>query len=164
MSAPAESSGVPGQLLGRLAGKVPGRVVETVQPDVILQHVDADALVDRIDLNRSSRPWISTRCCGTLLSKGWCSDPEYPTSLPRAPAGWPARRSTWPAGNSPGWTRSPVTVRGAVSRAGPGPLSDFLIRANATSDSAELPRTTRGELFNSSPTATDRRDSEGMQS
>ncbi|MFC5264740.1 RDD family protein [Kribbella qitaiheensis] len=46
----------------------------------------------------------------------------------------------------------------------PGPLSDFLIRANATSDSAELPRTTRGELFNSSPTATDRRDSEGMQS
>lgn len=47
---------------------------------------------------------------------------------------------------------------GAVSGAG------FLIRANATCDSAELPRTTRGELFNSSPTATDRRDSEGMQS
>ena len=87
MSAPAESSGVPGQLLGRLAGKVPGRVVETVQPDVILQHVDADALVDRIDLNRSSRPLTSTRCCGTLLSKGWCSDPEYQISLPRAPAG-----------------------------------------------------------------------------
>lgn len=39
-------------VLGRLAGKVTGRVVESVQPDVILSHVDLDALLDRIDVNR----------------------------------------------------------------------------------------------------------------
>ncbi|MER7251453.1 RDD family protein [Kribbella sp. NPDC000426] len=43
----------PGGVLGRLAGKVTERVVETVQPDVVLSHVDVDALVDRVDLNRA---------------------------------------------------------------------------------------------------------------
>lgn len=38
--------------LGRLAGKVTGRVVETVPPDLILDHIDVDALVDRVDMNR----------------------------------------------------------------------------------------------------------------
>ncbi|TCC35123.1 RDD family protein [Kribbella sindirgiensis] len=39
-------------MLGRLAGKVTGRVVETVQPDVVLSHVDLDAQLARIDINR----------------------------------------------------------------------------------------------------------------
>lgn len=39
-------------VLGRLAGKVTGRVVESVQPDIILSHIDLDALLDRIDVNR----------------------------------------------------------------------------------------------------------------
>jgi uncharacterized RDD family membrane protein YckC len=39
-------------VLGRLAGKVTGRVVESVQPDVILSQIDLDALLDRIDVNR----------------------------------------------------------------------------------------------------------------
>ena len=43
----------PGGVLGRLAGKVTERVVETVQPDLVLSHVDVDALVDRVDLNRA---------------------------------------------------------------------------------------------------------------
>ncbi|MFI5694581.1 RDD family protein [Kribbella sp. NPDC051586] len=34
--------------MGRFAGKV----VETVQPDVVLSHVDLDALLDRVDLDR----------------------------------------------------------------------------------------------------------------
>lgn len=38
--------------LGRLAGKVTGRVVGTVQPDVVLSHVDLDAQLARIDINR----------------------------------------------------------------------------------------------------------------
>jgi uncharacterized RDD family membrane protein YckC len=42
----------PNGVLGRLAGKVTGRVIETVQPDVVLSHVDLDALLDRIDINR----------------------------------------------------------------------------------------------------------------
>ncbi|GAA1520981.1 hypothetical protein GCM10009741_22360 [Kribbella lupini] len=42
----------PGAVLGRLAGKVTGRVVESVEPDVILSHVDVDALLDRVDLDR----------------------------------------------------------------------------------------------------------------
>ncbi|WP_327640407.1 RDD family protein [Kribbella sp. NBC_00482] len=42
----------PAAVLGRLAGKVTGRVVESVQPDVVLSHVDLDALLDRIDVNR----------------------------------------------------------------------------------------------------------------
>lgn len=42
----------PSAVLGRLAGKVTGRVVESVQPDVVLSHVDLDALLDRIDVNR----------------------------------------------------------------------------------------------------------------
>ena len=42
----------PTAVLGRLAGKVTGRVVETVQPDLILSHIDVDALMDRIDVNR----------------------------------------------------------------------------------------------------------------
>ena len=42
----------PAAALGRLAGKVTGRVVETVDPDVILAHVDLDVLLDRIDVDR----------------------------------------------------------------------------------------------------------------
>jgi uncharacterized RDD family membrane protein YckC len=42
----------PGGVLGRFAGKVTGRVIETVQPDVVLSHIDLDALIDRIDINR----------------------------------------------------------------------------------------------------------------
>ncbi|WP_371402856.1 RDD family protein [Kribbella sp. NBC_00662] len=45
-------NGRPGGVLGRFAGKVTGRVIETVQPDVVLSHVDLDALLDRIDINR----------------------------------------------------------------------------------------------------------------
>jgi uncharacterized RDD family membrane protein YckC len=39
-------------IIGRMAGKVTGRVVETVDPDVILEYVDVDALLDRIDVNK----------------------------------------------------------------------------------------------------------------
>ncbi|WP_329000313.1 RDD family protein [Kribbella sp. NBC_00709] len=42
----------PNGVLGRLAGKVTSRVVETVQPDLVLSHVDLDALLDRMDVNR----------------------------------------------------------------------------------------------------------------
>ncbi|MFD3401264.1 RDD family protein [Kribbella sp. NPDC058693] len=42
----------PGGVLGRFAGKVTGRVIETVQPDVVLSHIDLDALLDRVDINR----------------------------------------------------------------------------------------------------------------
>lgn len=38
-------------LFDRVAGRVTERVVETVQPDLILDHVDIDALVARVDLN-----------------------------------------------------------------------------------------------------------------
>ncbi len=38
-------------LLGRVAGRVTERVVETVQPDMILDHVDIDSLVARVDLD-----------------------------------------------------------------------------------------------------------------
>jgi hypothetical protein len=42
----------PVEALGRLAGRVTGRMVETVPADLILDHVDLDAFVDRIDINR----------------------------------------------------------------------------------------------------------------
>jgi uncharacterized RDD family membrane protein YckC len=51
MSGSTAASG-PGQLFGKVAGRVTGRIAETIPPDVILEHVDVDALVDRIDLNR----------------------------------------------------------------------------------------------------------------
>lgn len=38
-------------LVGRVTGAVTGRVVDVVDPDVVLAHVDVDALVDRIDLD-----------------------------------------------------------------------------------------------------------------
>ncbi|NED94060.1 hypothetical protein G1H11_01915 [Phytoactinopolyspora alkaliphila] len=38
--------------LGRLAGAVTGRVVETIDPDSVIEHVDVDALLDRVDVNR----------------------------------------------------------------------------------------------------------------
>jgi uncharacterized RDD family membrane protein YckC len=38
-------------LVGRVAGAVTGRVVDVVDPDVVLAHVDLDALVDRMDLD-----------------------------------------------------------------------------------------------------------------
>lgn len=38
-------------LFGRVAGKVTERVVETVQPDLILDHVDIDSLAARVDLD-----------------------------------------------------------------------------------------------------------------
>jgi uncharacterized RDD family membrane protein YckC len=41
-----------GHLLGRVAGKVTGRIAETIPPDVILEYVDVDGLLDRIDINR----------------------------------------------------------------------------------------------------------------
>ena len=37
--------------IGRVTGKVTGRVVETVDPDIILEHVDINALLERIDVN-----------------------------------------------------------------------------------------------------------------
>lgn len=46
---PAAAKGGKG-LLGRMTGAVTGRVVETVDPDVVLEHVDVDALVQRIDV------------------------------------------------------------------------------------------------------------------
>lgn len=39
-------------LIGRVADRVTGRVVETIDPDLVLDHVDLDALLDRIDVNR----------------------------------------------------------------------------------------------------------------
>jgi len=39
-------------LLGRAAGALTGRVVDTIPADVILDHIDIDALLDRIDINR----------------------------------------------------------------------------------------------------------------
>jgi hypothetical protein len=42
----------PAGALGRLAGKVTGRVVETVDLEVLLDRVDLDALLDRIDVDR----------------------------------------------------------------------------------------------------------------
>jgi hypothetical protein len=44
--------GRPAAALGRLAGRVTGHVVETVDPDAILAHVDLDLLLDRIDVDR----------------------------------------------------------------------------------------------------------------
>jgi uncharacterized RDD family membrane protein YckC len=38
-------------LVGRMAGAVTGRVVNTVDPDIVLSHVDVNALVDRVDLD-----------------------------------------------------------------------------------------------------------------
>jgi uncharacterized RDD family membrane protein YckC len=38
-------------LVGRVAGAVTGRVVDAVDPDVVLAHVDVDALVERVDLD-----------------------------------------------------------------------------------------------------------------
>lgn len=52
MDHPERVNARPGGVLGRFAGKVTGRVIETVQPDVVLSHVDLDALLDRIDINR----------------------------------------------------------------------------------------------------------------
>jgi uncharacterized RDD family membrane protein YckC len=37
--------------MGRVAGAVTGRVVDAVDPDVVLAHVDVDALLDRVDLD-----------------------------------------------------------------------------------------------------------------
>ena len=39
-------------LLGRAAGALTGRVVDTIPADVILDHIDIDGLLDRIDINR----------------------------------------------------------------------------------------------------------------
>jgi len=39
-------------LIGRVAGKVTGRVVETIDPDTVLEYVDVDALLARIDVNK----------------------------------------------------------------------------------------------------------------
>jgi uncharacterized RDD family membrane protein YckC len=39
-------------LLGRVAGAVTGRVVEVVDPDVVLDHVDVNSLLDKIDVQR----------------------------------------------------------------------------------------------------------------
>lgn len=38
--------------LSRLAGAVTGRVVETIDPDVVVDNLDIDHVVDRIDVNR----------------------------------------------------------------------------------------------------------------
>ncbi|HSI92788.1 MAG TPA: hypothetical protein VK925_04775 [Jiangellaceae bacterium] len=38
--------------LGRLAGAVTGRVVETLDPDSVIEHIDVDALLDRVDIDR----------------------------------------------------------------------------------------------------------------
>jgi len=38
-------------LVGRVAGAVTGRVVDAVDPDIVLAHVDMDALVERVDLD-----------------------------------------------------------------------------------------------------------------
>ncbi|TKK76383.1 RDD family protein [Kribbella jiaozuonensis] len=52
MDHPERVNARPGGVLGRFAGKVTGRVIETVQPDVVLSHIDLDALLDRVDINR----------------------------------------------------------------------------------------------------------------
>lgn len=39
------------RLVGRVAGAVTGRVVDAVDPDIVLAHVDVDALVERVDLD-----------------------------------------------------------------------------------------------------------------
>ena len=46
MSAPGKG------ILGRVAGAATGRVVEFVDPDVILEYVDLDQLIERIDVQR----------------------------------------------------------------------------------------------------------------
>jgi hypothetical protein len=38
--------------LGRLAGAVTGRVVETLDPDTVIDHVDVNKLLDRVDIDR----------------------------------------------------------------------------------------------------------------
>jgi uncharacterized RDD family membrane protein YckC len=38
-------------LVGRVTGAVTGRVVDVVDPDIVLAHVDVDALVERVDLD-----------------------------------------------------------------------------------------------------------------
>lgn len=39
------------RLIGRVAGAVTGRVVETVDPDIVIEHIDINAIVDRVDLD-----------------------------------------------------------------------------------------------------------------
>jgi uncharacterized RDD family membrane protein YckC len=39
-------------LIGRVAGAVTGRVVEVVDPDIVLDHVDVNSLLDKIDVQR----------------------------------------------------------------------------------------------------------------
>jgi uncharacterized RDD family membrane protein YckC len=50
-STSAGRSGERRGLVGRVAGAVTGRVVDTVDPDIVLAHVDVDALVERVDLD-----------------------------------------------------------------------------------------------------------------
>jgi uncharacterized RDD family membrane protein YckC len=50
MTADEHNGDRPG-LVGRMAGAVTGRVVNTVDPDIVLSHVDVNALVDRVDLD-----------------------------------------------------------------------------------------------------------------
>jgi uncharacterized RDD family membrane protein YckC len=50
-STSAGRSGEGRGLVGRVAGAVTGRVVDAVDPDIVLAHVDVDALVERIDLD-----------------------------------------------------------------------------------------------------------------
>jgi len=50
-STPGARNGGGRGLVGRVTGAVTGRVVDVVDPDVVLAHVDVDALVDRIDLD-----------------------------------------------------------------------------------------------------------------
>jgi uncharacterized RDD family membrane protein YckC len=38
--------------IGRMADAVTGRVVDTIDPDIVLDHVDVAAVIERIDLNR----------------------------------------------------------------------------------------------------------------
>lgn len=39
-------------LFGRVTGAVTGRVVETIDPDVLLEHVDLNALLERVEVNQ----------------------------------------------------------------------------------------------------------------
>jgi hypothetical protein len=39
--------------LGRLAGAVTGRVVETIDPDIVIDQVDLDHMLERVDLDRA---------------------------------------------------------------------------------------------------------------
>jgi uncharacterized RDD family membrane protein YckC len=38
-------------LIGRVAGAVTGRVVETVDPDIVIEHIDVNAVVERMDVD-----------------------------------------------------------------------------------------------------------------